>query len=168
MKDFIKKYKINISAAVLTVITASFVYILEILNVNLNALMGNILLVLISVILIFITFIVGRSVVKSLFFVGAEVSLVLFIAQSYCGIGVDHTVQSDSALKFLLGISFIYIIFEFIRCLLKEIGEHTKEMEEANKKKNHWLYSLLVYVFAFLFVYQLYLVINPILQSLCI
>lgn len=109
----------------------------------------------------------GHAVMKSLFLVGASLSLIIFLAQSYCDVP-NLTQSGNDALKSLLGFSIIYLGFDFIRSLYKEVTGHTKRMKEINKGKNPWIFLIPFALFVGIFLWQLYQVMFPILNSLCI
>lgn len=109
----------------------------------------------------------GHAVIKSLFFVGASLSLIIFLAQSYCD-APNLTQSSNDALKTLLAFSIIYLGFDFFRSLYKEVTNHTKRMKEVNKGKNPWFFLVPFALFVGIFLWQLYQVMFPILSSLCI
>lgn len=109
----------------------------------------------------------GHAVMKSLFLVGASLSLIIFLAQSYCD-APNLTQSGNDALKTLLGFSFLYLGVDFFRSLYKEVTAHTKRLKEANKGKNPWIFLVPFAAFVGIFLWQLYQVMFPILSSLCI
>lgn len=109
----------------------------------------------------------GHAVMKSLFLVGASLSLIIFLAQSYCNVP-NPTQSGNDALRSLLGFSIIYLGFDFFRSLYKEVTTHTKRMKEANRGKNPWIFLVPFALFVGIFLWQLYQVMFPILSSLCI
>lgn len=109
----------------------------------------------------------GHAVMKSLFLVGASLSLIIFLAQSYCD--VPHLTQSSSdALKTLIAFGFIYICVSFLRALYKEVAERTKTLKQIGNGKNLWIFLIPFALFVGLFVWQIVQVLMPILQNLCI
>lgn len=129
---------------------------------------GAMLLVIELAIFITVTWaLAGHAVMKSLFVVGASLSLMIFLAQSYCA--APHLTQAgNEALKSLLGFSLLYLGFDFIRSLYKEVTGHTKRMKEINKGKNPWIFLVPFALFVGIFLWQLYQVMFPIVSSLCI
>lgn len=109
----------------------------------------------------------GHAVMKSLFLIGASLSLIIFLAQSYCATP-DLTQSGNDALKTLLAFSFIYLGFDFFRSLYTEVTNHTKKMKEANNGKNPWIFLVPFALFVGIFLWQLYQVVLPIFSSLCI
>lgn len=109
----------------------------------------------------------GHAVMKSLFLVGASLSLIIFLAQSYCD-SSNLTQSGNDALKTLLAFSIIYLGFDFFRSLYKEVTSHTKRMKEVNKGKNPWFFLVPFALFVGIFLWQLYQVMFPILSSLCV
>jgi hypothetical protein len=109
----------------------------------------------------------GHAVMKSLFLIGASLSLIIFISQSYCA-APDLTQSGNDALKTLLAFSIIYLGFDFFRSLFKEVTIHTKRMKEANDGKNPWIFFVPFALFVGIFLWQLYQVMLPIFSHLCI
>jgi len=109
----------------------------------------------------------GHAVMKSLFLVGASLSLIIFLAQSYCDVpSIART--GDDALKTLLAFGFLYIAADFLRALYKEVTDRTKTLKQANGGKHPWLFLLPFALFTGLFVWQVMQVLLPILQNLCV
>ena len=129
---------------------------------------GNVLLIVELVILVTAAWaLAGHAVMKSLFLVGASLSLIIFLAQAYCA--APHLTQAgNEALKSLLGFSLLYLGFDFFRSLYKEVTAHTKRLKELNDGKNPWVFLVPFALFVGIFVWQLYQVMFPILSSLCI
>ncbi len=111
----------------------------------------------------------GHAVVKSLFFVGASLSLVIYLAQTYCEVSAaSRTVAGDQALKTLIIFSLVYIGFDFFCSLLKEIKDRSNTLKEINNGKKPWLILILLGLFAGFFVAEIYLVLSPIVGQLCV
>ena len=121
-------------------------------------------------VLIFLTIHAGLVVLKSLFVLGAELSLVVFLAQSYCGPGIDRTVQGDSALMSLLVLSLTYISYRFLKEVFEKLKNQAEQFRAVDGKwsKEAIFMFLLLFLFVGLFMYMLYLVISPIILGLCV
>ncbi|MBI5400648.1 MAG: hypothetical protein HZB12_00825 [Candidatus Yonathbacteria bacterium] len=104
---------------------------------------------------------------KSLFLVGASLSLIIFLAQSYCEVP-NLTQSGNDALKTLIAFGFIYIGFDFFKSLYKEVRSRLKTLKEINDGKNPWIFLFPFALFLGIFLWQLYQVINPIMVNLCI
>jgi hypothetical protein len=109
----------------------------------------------------------GHAVMKSLFLVGASLSLIIFLAQSYCE-APNLTQSGNDALKTLLAFGFLYITFDFLRSLYKEIIARSKTLQHANDGKRPWLFLIPFALFVGIFIWQIVQVLMPILQNLCI
>lgn len=109
----------------------------------------------------------GHAVMKSLFLVGASLSLIIFLAQSYCD-APNLTQSGNDALKTLLAFGIIYLAFDFFRSLYKEVTNHTKRMREVNNGKKPWFFLAPFALFVGIFLWQLYQVMFPIISNLCI
>lgn len=109
----------------------------------------------------------GHAVMKSLFLVGASLSLIIFLAQSYCEIPVIAR-TGNGALKTLLVFGIVYIGFDFLRSLYKEITQRSSNLKKANSGERPWVFLIPFALFTGLFVWQIAQVLIPILQNLCI
>ncbi len=109
----------------------------------------------------------GHAVMKSLFLVGASLSLIIFLAQSYCDVP-NLTQSGNDALKTLLAFSMIYLGFDFFRSLYREVTSHARRIKEANDGKSSWIFLAPFALFVGIFLWQLYQVVSPIVLNLCI
>ncbi len=108
-----------------------------------------------------------HAVVKSLFGVGAGLSLVIYLAQSYCEVpNLNHS--ADDALKSLIAFSLMYIGIEFVWSLYKEAKERVKNLTEVNKQKRPWIALVPFGIFTGLFTWQVLQVLIPIINALCV
>lgn len=111
--------------------------------------------------------------------VGAGLSLILFIAQSYCGLDVSERMADDS-LRSLIGISIIFIGIIFVVRLRRELfGDPEakrefdkvgvlKSLRDANDGKDSILILVLYASFMGLILGQLFQVLYPIFNNLCV
>ncbi|MCB9815838.1 hypothetical protein H6786_00445 [Candidatus Nomurabacteria bacterium] len=119
------------------------------------------------------------AIFRSLLVVGAGLSLVLFIAQSYCALPLNEQVADDS-LQSLIGISVLFIGVMFFNRLYRELfgnPESKREFDklgalkvfrEANKGKDSVLILVLYASFMGLILGQLFQVLFPIFINLCV
>ena len=119
-----------------------------------------------SILLLLIMIMAGFRVVKSLFRISAGLSLLIFLAQSYCA--VPRTSAGDNALMGLLGIGFLYMLFDFFRSLYKAVAKDFKKIDGRIWSFDNILIILLFTLFACFFVWSIYQVISPIILNLCI
>lgn len=123
--------------------------------------------VLLGLLLSVIMLIAGFAVLKALFFVAAELSLLIYLAQSYCDVPNRLPAGNDS-LKSLLVVGILYISVSFFRSLYETIKNNYKKVEN---EKWSWekIFTVSLYLFfTFLFVWQVYRVMEPIVLNLCI
>lgn len=124
--------------------------------------------ILMALFTLLLMFIIGFAVMKALVHISAGLSLIIFLAQSYCSVP-NHPISGDSALKFLLMFGFIYLIFAFFQIFYKGISEY---FEPFTKIKKEYIWKvLLVLVFVaiiFLFLWTIYQVVSPIVLNLCV
>ena len=119
------------------------------------------------------------AVFRSLMVIGAGLSLILFIAQSYCALDITLRVADDS-LKSLIGISIIFIGVTFGVRLYRELfGDPDakrefdkvgvlKSFRDANEGKDSYIVLVLYASFMGLILGQLFEVLYPIFNSLCV
>jgi len=109
----------------------------------------------------------GHSVMKALFGVSASLSLLIYIAQSYCEAPQSmHT--GDTALISLVGFGILYISFEFFQTLRQEIQMKLGALKEVNDQKALWFIGVPYGLFTGIFTWQIIQVLTPIINSLCI
>lgn len=121
-------------------------------------------------ILFFLLFQAGLIVVKSLVFVAAELSLIIFLAQSYCEPEVVRATNADTALSALLVFGLSYVAYRFLSDAYKELTILIGKFKSIDGK---WSWELVVtaiflILFVGLFMYAVYLVVSPIVLALCI
>ena len=118
----------------------------------------------------FITWVIfkaGFTVVRTLFLLSAEISLLIFLAQAYCGV-TPAAAQSDKALVSLMTIGITYIGYEFFKKLIEALRGRLVNMP---KKLAPWKKTLVIIFFVFFtfsFAYSLYQVVYPIISNLCV
>lgn len=107
----------------------------------------------------------GFTVLKSLFLLSAELSLLIFLAQAYCEVP-NHF--ADDALKMLVGVSLLYISFEFFKSLKRALNERLEKIPEKRWSKEKIIVVTLFALFTLAFVWMIYQVVNPIILNLCV
>ena len=123
--------------------------------------LGIIIVILIS----WLFFQAGFTVLKSFFLLSAELSLLIFLAQSYCDVPGR---TADNALQALIGVSILYISYEFFKSLKKAL---TEKLDTISEKKWPWekvVVVILFVTFSTIFIWIIYQVINPIILNLCV
>ncbi|MFC1789646.1 hypothetical protein ACFLYY_01570 [Patescibacteria group bacterium] len=126
---------------------------------------GILLLILISIIMI----IAGFTVLKSLFKVAAGLSLIIFLAQSYCVVPINLRGSiNDDALRTLLLVAFLYILFIFLKDLKETLKGHYNTVKDE-KWSSVKIFDVSLYLtFVILFIREVFLVMQPIVLNLCI
>lgn len=120
-----------------------------------------------SMLIMWIMFKAGFTVMRTLFLVNAEIALLIFLAQAYCGV-VSTKMPSDDALKLIMVIGVAYISYEFFKRLLAAL---TSRFENVPRKLYTWEKVCIIGIFGFftlVFIWALYQVVNPIISNLCI
>ena len=148
-------------------------------NIKITTVALTIIFILFSFLTLFTWLMAGLAVFRALFVVGAGLSLVIFIGQSFCDVPVKfHT--ADSSLMNIIGFGLLYVGGLFIVSLYKELYGDKEAKSDSRQKgmiklfkdmnggKNPWLILVLYALFLGLFLWQLYQVINPIIDNLCV
>jgi hypothetical protein len=121
------------------------------------------------VITIFVSWLLMKAVatvLSSLFLLSAEISLLVFLAQSYCDV-VKVPSQSDNALRSLVGFGIFYIAYKFFQYLGKALKTRLSDLPEK-KTKGKFLIIGLFLIFTGSFVWTVFQVTDPIILNLCI
>lgn len=158
-------------ARAIIAIVISFLYLAGILTGNIAFLetVWVFALVLLSVLMLVIGLTAGIMVVRSLFVVAAELSLLIFLTQTYCTIPASSRLaENNSAMTSLFTVALIYIIYLFGHSLWKALKENYKKIEHEPNSWEKWTTIAAFLGAIFLFLWELYLVINPIAVNLCV
>lgn len=172
-----KRFTLLFALYLVTAITVLFAYIYWEEQVKMFV------LVFLAISLTFVTLftwsLASLAVFRSLMVIGAGLSLILFIAQSYCDLDVTKRIADDS-LQSLIGMSIIFIGVIFVVRLYRELfGDPNAKREfdklgalkvfrEANKGKDSILLLILYASFMGLILGQLFQVLHPIFSNLCV
>lgn len=124
-------------------------------------------LILLSVLLLIMMTLAGFTVMKSLFFVAAELSLLVFLAQAYCAVP-NRLATGDQALKSLLAFGLLFIAVKFCRSLFKGLNKNYKKVKNEPWSKEKIMAVSTFLIFTALFIWQIFLVLNPIILNLCV
>lgn len=136
-------------------------------DIDLDILGAKLFVIVFSVLLLITWTVAGITVFRSLFVVGAGLTFLIFLAQSFCNVPVTSQ-SANVALQSLFGFGIIYVILLFYKSLFKELKKILGQLKEVNNRKNSWIIIILFGFFVGLFVWQLYQVMNPIVLNLCI
>jgi len=124
-------------------------------------------------------FVAGYVVFRSLLSASVGLSLIIFIGQSYCALPASEQVANTSLMT-LIGFGFIYVIAQFGYSLFRELfgDKRAKEewrqkgivgvFKEINQNKHSWLVLVTYAPLVSLFIWQIFSVIKPIIDGLCI
>jgi len=171
IKDIAKRFDITrentITLLVFIVIVITVFVGATFFHQQLSSIVFIIFLIELSLIALATWIMAAHAVMKTLFWVGASLSLIIFLSQSYCDL--PNIVRTgDDALKTLLSLGLVYIAFNFLWSLYKEIASLSKTLKKLNKGKKPWIILLPFALFTGIFVWQIYQVVQPIVQNLCI
>ena len=110
---------------------------------------------------------IGIIVIQSLFKLSAELSLVIFIAYTYYSVpDALRSSQSDQALRSLLTFGFLFIAYEFVRRLYKALTQKYLAVKNELKQGEKIVFVSFSLLAVILFIWQIYLVLQPILLDL--
>jgi amino acid permease len=125
-----------------------------------------------SILLFLLWFFAGKVVFDSLMetagTAGVIVSVIIFLSTSYCNLPEDIQTADDS-LKFLFSFGLLYAGFLFYGAFRKNFDTMFDELKKGpSKEKTPWWILALFVLLIILFLWQFYLVVNPIIHNLCI
>lgn len=123
--------------------------------------------VLLTLLLSIMMFLAGFAVLKSIFFVATELSLLIFLAQTYCDLP-NSPASGKEALKSLLVVGLVYIIISFVRSLHEALKKYYVRIKDEKWSMEKTITVVLVLFFTGLFIYEVHLVTAPIIQNLCV
>lgn len=121
------------------------------------------------VILTFVMFLAGSIVIKSLFKVSVGLSLLIYLAQSYCAPEVARTTPGDAALKALIILGLSFVMYDFLTKIYKKFNEHSQKFKENGNWdwRGRTMIGLLLF-FTGSLVLMVYQVLGPIILGLCV
>ncbi len=123
-------------------------------------------LVIVSIFLLSFIILANAAVMKSLFHISAGLSLIIFIAQSYCDVQI-RTDEGNSALRLLILFGIVYILFDFAETLRTALKEYLEEMPEKGSL-THYAITGLILFFVLCLLIMICRVITPIFFDLCV
>jgi hypothetical protein len=175
LKEQLKKIKERIfpkkDDTVLIILLSIFLFLIAIINLSgdrFGEAVWTIDFILFGGALLIIMVIAGFATLKSLFFVAAELSLLIFLSQSYCDIS-NRSIVSDNALKTFVVVGLLYIIFNFFHSLYKTVKKYYKKSIEKNTSLKERIFGVIVFlIFTTFFMVQIYLIVNPIILNICV
>jgi len=137
------------------------------LNTHANGLVWTVIAILLAAVLSVYVVRAGVLVIRSLIEVNVGLTLIVFLSQSYCSSG-RTSATGDQALSNLIVIALFYILYIFFRGLWKSVKE-----EYAKTKQERWSFRsvvaiLLLLFFVGTFVAEIYRIVDPIIEGLCI
>ncbi len=109
----------------------------------------------------------GFTVLRSLFLLSAEISLLIFLAQAYCGVQIIAS-PSDNALRSLVVLGCVYIGYEFFKSLKTALRNRLDNFPEKHWSKEKMLVVGLFFIFTCSFVWAIYQVSNPVIADICV
>jgi len=167
LKEKLNLKKENLIPLVFAItVTAIAVIDSKYFDYHLLGVMWIIIAILLSILVLIIMIIAGFTIMKSLFRISAGLSLIIFLAQSYCAGPVTST--GNIALMSLISIAFIYMLFDFFNTLYKAVTENFQKLKTQKGSFEKALFVLLFALFAYFFLWAIYEVISPIILNLCI
>jgi len=166
-QQLIDNKKNIISFAISTAIASVFYFGYHFFGNHFTSSVWNITGILLVILILIIMMMAGFVVMKSLFFVAAELSLLIFLAQSYCSV-TGRSASGDNALKSLLIVGFAYVIVNAGRSLLKTLNEKYQLVKKDRLSKEQIFVVALFLIFISIFISQVYSVVNPIIVGLCV
>jgi hypothetical protein len=122
---------------------------------------------LLTILMALMAWMAGIVVLKALFVVAAELSLLIFLTQSFCAAPM-RAAQNNSAMTSLFTVGLVYIGFIFFNSLWDALKTKYSELKQK-PRTIEWVVTVIsFFLFVCLFLWELYLIINPIVASLCV
>jgi hypothetical protein len=168
VKDLLVIYKDDIISSVVSVTIVAFLLLgyKFISNHFIGALwIGVAFPIAVSLLVLMIR--AGFAVLESLFLVSAELSLLIFLSQSYCNIPI-RSVASDLALRNLLIIGMMYMILKSFGSLRGALKSNFANIKKRKRLMHEIVVMASFLLFTVLMIWQIYMVMNPIINNLCI
>lgn len=160
---------------ILAIIATVFLLLTVFFGVNhFSTILSNSLTLIVGVlwlvVLAFIIVLAGSIVVRALFGVAAGLSLLIFLAQSYCAPGVSRTLLGNQALQALIALGLLYVAYDFSSAMYAEYKEQKIKLKAVEGK---WTFAgvmmfTLLTLFIVSFVSMVYQVVNPIILGFCV
>lgn len=171
LKQYFKKLNLTkrklISFSISVLIAAPLFFLSEYYGEQFTTVMWVLLGIILTILVAIMAAVAGFMVIKSLIGIAAGLSLLIFIAQSYCDVPV-RDVSSDGAMASLFVAVSIYLIVSFGRILLKILNNYYKRVEDEVWSWKKILAVALILFFVGFFVWEIYLVMKPIVLDLCV
>jgi hypothetical protein len=124
-------------------------------------------LILWIVVLFLFILVSGFVVLYSLFLVAAEISLLIYLADSYCALP-NRLPANDSALKSILAIGFIYVTMRFYIFLRETWNENNKNVRNKKGMIHEKLFNAVFLLFIFYIIWLIGMVMSPIVNNICV
>ncbi len=160
-----KTYQIIASVTIAVILILGFL----VLGNYFSEVMLIVSFIVFGILLLFFTIAAGLAVLKALFYVAAEISLLIYLSKSYCEVPASKlTLASNNALKSLLVVGGLYIVISFGKSLIDKVKSDYKNIESEKWSWEKVTTVAFYLLFAFLIVWQIYRVIGPIIVNLCI
>lgn len=148
-------------------ISAVFLVDANFLHNRIGLIMWVLLGIAISALIAWIALLAGFIVLKSLFLLSAEISLLIFLAQSYCDAQLTAA-HSDDALKGLIFLGVTYIGYKFFKDLRDALKKKLDSIPEKRWSREKIIAVGLFALFTLSFVWSIFQVVSPIILDLCI
>jgi hypothetical protein len=148
-------------------IAAVFLIDMNLLHNRIVFVMWIILGIVLSALVAWIAMLAGFTVLKSLFLLSAEISLLIFLAQSYCDVQLRSS-SADDALRGLIFLGVTYIGYKFFQDLRDALRKRLDSIPEKRWSREKIIAVGLFALFTLSFVWSIFQVVSPIILDLCI
>lgn len=127
----------------------------------------NVLLVIELVVIALVAYVfAAHAVLKALFTVGASLSLMTYLVDTYCALP-ESAKTANGAMKNLMVVALVYMTVEFIWQLYRESKKRVKNFKLIDSGR-HWLLLIPFALFSGLLVWQIYEALSPIVLNFCV
>lgn len=155
-------------AVIVSAVAAAVIFVVTyISSVSLIGAAWIVISAILTIAIALIAVLAGFVVVKSLFLIAAEISLLIFLAESYCTTPL-RSAAGDDALRTLIFLGLIYIAYAFVQSLYEAIKGHFKKIEKSMWNVRRIITTAVFLTFTIIFLVEIYLVVQPIIAGLCV
>ncbi len=172
-KKQIKKISesLNLKKEKLVILAISVIFFMVMTWLSSNQQFFTILAIITIFLLVVLLFMImsmaGFTVIKPLFAISAELSFLIFLAQSYCTVP-DRSNSGNQALRSLLAFGLLYLTYIFLDSFFDTIKKGRESVKNEIWNNEKIILVVFYLVFVILFMWNVMQVVSPIINDLCV
>jgi hypothetical protein len=126
-------------------------------------------LTFLGIMLLVTMMVAGHAIMKSLVRISAGLTLLFFLAQTYCSLETSVITPSGmDSLKGLFAVGLLCMLLDFFLSLYRALIATWKKLNTGDILQAKKLTMGFILLFTLVFMYWIFQVMNPILHSLCV